>query len=217
MAAEQKRCASAVAPSVVITGLRTGPLGAAGTSGCGGDFRVSNRARKCTKTQRPPLNAPRRRMLKGSLARRQARGPAVLTTWHHQALVAPPHSHSHDGRGRRDDCSGGCAGQVVALGDGALLTNGPVTNGPVGEGPSEDGPSEEGPEPSAGSTGCLGRLRRSGPRCETRLRARETNAQGVAGPTWAIIVLVTKCDLGRGLACLAGCPRFCMRDLDRRR
>ena len=67
-------------------------------------------------------------MLKGSFWPAGRSGGQLY--WHHQALVAPPHSHSHDGRGRRDDCSGGCAGQVVALGDGALLTNGPSDERP---------------------------------------------------------------------------------------
>src|SRR6202012_473563 len=49
-----------------------------------------------------------------------------------------------------------------------------------------------------------------------KMRARIINGQGVAGPTWAILLVVIEGDVGRGLACLAGCPRFCLMDLDRR-
>ena len=48
------------------------------------------------------------------------------------------------------------------------------------------------------------------------LASANMNAQGAVGRTWAIMA---RChpggDVGRGLSCLAGCPRFCMRNLER--
>ncbi len=112
-----------------------------GSFGCGGDFRVRRGLpgiKSSTKVHENATTTPQ--CTQKAHVERQfwpAGRSGGQLYWHHQASVAPPHSHSHDGRGRRDDCSGGCAGQVVALGDGALLTNGPVTNGPVGRGPAK--------------------------------------------------------------------------------